>query len=259
MDRGAVSYAVSGETTEWEDILIKKGIKTKEEILVEKGLDPIEYAEAKRRADEKIEIDPDPTIEQKLVNATLEELSDLEEDYDDERILQEYREKRLAELKDRAARDIFGEVYEISKADWVAEVTNASNDCTVIIHLYQDYVALCGVVANVLIDLAQKFKHLKFVKIKATSAVENWRDELLPTLFIYQEGSLKHQLIGAQALGGAHLQTENLEWKLAQLGILETEMEEEPHQHNFKMKTIEKGRSEFVVQRSEYDDDSDDY
>jgi hypothetical protein len=29
------TYAVSGETTEWEDILIKKGIRTKEEVLLE--------------------------------------------------------------------------------------------------------------------------------------------------------------------------------------------------------------------------------
>ena len=34
------SYEVSGETTEWEDILIKKRIITKEEVLINKGLNP---------------------------------------------------------------------------------------------------------------------------------------------------------------------------------------------------------------------------
>ena len=34
------TYAVSGETTEWEDILIKKGITTKEDVLMAKGLNP---------------------------------------------------------------------------------------------------------------------------------------------------------------------------------------------------------------------------
>lgn len=34
------SYEVSGETTEWEDILIKKGITTKEDVLLSKGLNP---------------------------------------------------------------------------------------------------------------------------------------------------------------------------------------------------------------------------
>jgi hypothetical protein len=32
------TYEYSGETTEWEDIMIKKGIKTKEQIFAEKGL-----------------------------------------------------------------------------------------------------------------------------------------------------------------------------------------------------------------------------
>lgn len=34
------TYAISGETTEWEDILIKKGITTKEDVLLSKGLNP---------------------------------------------------------------------------------------------------------------------------------------------------------------------------------------------------------------------------
>ncbi len=45
MSRGigtSTYYEVSGETTEWEDILIKKGIKTKEEVLLEKGLNPFD-------------------------------------------------------------------------------------------------------------------------------------------------------------------------------------------------------------------------
>jgi len=34
------TYEHSGNTTEWDDILIKKGIRTREEILMEKGLNP---------------------------------------------------------------------------------------------------------------------------------------------------------------------------------------------------------------------------
>jgi hypothetical protein len=36
------SYEISGDTTEWDDILIKKGIRTKDEILIEKGLNPLD-------------------------------------------------------------------------------------------------------------------------------------------------------------------------------------------------------------------------
>jgi isopentenyl diphosphate isomerase/L-lactate dehydrogenase-like FMN-dependent dehydrogenase len=34
------TYEVSGNTTEWDDILISKGITTKEDVLLAKGLNP---------------------------------------------------------------------------------------------------------------------------------------------------------------------------------------------------------------------------
>jgi len=40
MQGSGTTYAYSGETTEWEDILISKGITTKESVLLGKGLNP---------------------------------------------------------------------------------------------------------------------------------------------------------------------------------------------------------------------------
>ena len=37
---GEVKYAISGDMTEFEDILIDKGITTKENILLNKGVNP---------------------------------------------------------------------------------------------------------------------------------------------------------------------------------------------------------------------------
>ena len=55
---------------------------------------------------------------------------------------------------------------------------------------------------QVLPPVARKFKAVKFVKIVATSAVENWPDRNLPTLFIYRGGELQTQLLGVKRLGG---------------------------------------------------------
>lgn len=35
-------YEITGENTEWEDILIKKGITTQENVLLSKGINPEE-------------------------------------------------------------------------------------------------------------------------------------------------------------------------------------------------------------------------
>lgn len=41
MNQGSgATYEISGNTTEWEEILISKGIRTREEVYLEKGLNP---------------------------------------------------------------------------------------------------------------------------------------------------------------------------------------------------------------------------
>jgi hypothetical protein len=36
------SYEISGENTEWEDVLIRKGITTQDEVYLKKGLNPLD-------------------------------------------------------------------------------------------------------------------------------------------------------------------------------------------------------------------------
>lgn len=40
------TYEISGELTEWEDIMINKGIKTRDQIFIEKGLNPEDVSAA---------------------------------------------------------------------------------------------------------------------------------------------------------------------------------------------------------------------
>jgi len=72
----------------------------------------------------------------------LDELDELE-DSEDEAVLLEYRQKRIAEIKALADRSKFGYVGEISAQDYVGEVNKAGKDIWVVLHLYkQGYVAL---------------------------------------------------------------------------------------------------------------------
>nr|CAG8557685.1 12602_t:CDS:2 [Entrophospora candida] len=101
--------------TEWNDILRARGIlppksgPTEEEIFEE--------------LDKEIRDKHDKHLEDK----SLEELDELE-DEEDERILMEYRKKRIAEMKAEAIRGKFGQVIQISKTDFVKDVTE-TNQC----------------------------------------------------------------------------------------------------------------------------------
>ena len=224
------TYERTGETTEWDDILIKKGIRTKEEILLEKGLNPEDFIEKVDDIDRILQEQP-LTLEETLEGATLEDLDELDEEdeFSDSRLLDEYRQRRLAELKTAQVQNRFGDLCEISKADWIRDVTDCSQTCWVAVHLYQDSIIECGLVDAAMTALAPRFKYVKFVKIRSTSAVENWPERNLPTIFFYNEGQLKKQLITIKSIGGKTMQPDDLEWYMVENKIITTsELEEDP-------------------------------
>lgn len=67
---------------------------------------------------------------------TLDELDELE-DEEDEKVLLEYRRKRMAEIRELAGKTKFGDVREISAQDYVQEVNNAGEEIWVVLHLYK--------------------------------------------------------------------------------------------------------------------------
>lgn len=114
------------ETTEWEDILKEKGVipeKTEEELAEEALLEVVE---------ETVErFDPH---ENKDIDELDEDLEDA--DSDEERILEEYKQRRLMQMKAEALMPRFGPgVAYVSAADWKREVTEASDSIHVVVHL----------------------------------------------------------------------------------------------------------------------------
>lgn len=70
----------------------------------------------------------------------MEEFDDLEDNLnlDDDHFLQEYRKKRLAEMKEAVKIARYGSVLPISGSDFVLEVSEALADVWVVIILYKD-------------------------------------------------------------------------------------------------------------------------
>jgi hypothetical protein len=180
--------------------------------------------------------------------------SDDEEFYLDDptmdQALQQYRQARLAELQQEhltmlcKRKRSFGEVVPIVRADWTREVNDASrgtgtgnstddvdsesgtDPCWVIIlltaspgMLSQAQGVECVRVERAVHELATNIRHrfVKFVSIPFQAAIEHWPAENLPTLFLYYDGTCRHQLIGLTSMGGPGVNAPRLEWTLAQL------------------------------------------
>ncbi|XP_013395433.1 phosducin-like protein 3 [Lingula anatina] len=161
---------------------------------------------------------------------TLDELDDIEDEIDEEeeRIFEQYRKQRMAEMRAAQMKAKFGEVREITKADYVDEVNKAGDGVWVVLHIYKDSIPLCKLLNQHLSLLARKNPQVKFLKSISSLCIPNYPDKNLPTIFLYFEGDLKKQWVGPLNFGGMNFKCDELEWMLAKAGVLETELETPP-------------------------------
>jgi len=235
------------ETTEWEDIQVKMGNMPQRQII--RAPTAEEYDEDAANDRDLLESAADAVLDK----ASLEQLHELEDDFEDDKVLEEYRKKRIAEMQNQALKDRFGTLTTITEQDYKREVTEAG-DVWVVVFLYKFGLPHCQLLEQHLNVLARKFKSTKFVQIKAEHAIKNYPDKNLPTLLIYYQSDVKQQFLGLKPFGGEGMTTDELEWQLAQVGAIASEMEGRPR----KQKSAAFGSSIIGRSRPADDDDDDD-
>ena len=246
-DRGAQATPFSTRLTDFDDALIKRGICSREQCLLAKGmsedqvLDTLvaEEVELQTRAAEDTlraslldrELNPERVREEVASHATVKQLDELEEDdeFADDAFLAKYRQQRISELQEKNRQKVHGEVLEISRDQWTREINAASSLSWVFVHLYEEYVKDCVVLNRVLAELAKKHAQVKFVKIRAKTAVPDWPDGNLPAAYLYKDGAMRKQLVGSRemATGPPPFTALSVERKLVELGVLKVEDVEE--------------------------------
>jgi thiol-disulfide isomerase/thioredoxin len=117
--------------------------------------------------------------------------------------------KRMKEMQEISSKEKYGEVRQISKPDFVKEVTEASKECAVILHLYNDTIPACKLMARHLSQLAQRYKAVKFLKIVADQCIPNYPDRNVPTLLVYVDGDIRANMVGAILFGGMKMTVES--------------------------------------------------
>ncbi|KAJ3188076.1 hypothetical protein HDU82_004101, partial [Entophlyctis luteolus] len=202
----------------WNDILREKGIIPEKEITEEQLIELVDETMEKKyglvAGGEKL-----------LEACSLDELNELEDEIDldqDDRILEQYRKQRMAELHQLAKREIYGSVVQISKPDWQTEVTDASKNVPVVVVLFQSSLPACKLVLAHMDLLARTHRAVKFLKIVGDQCIPNYPDRNCPTLIIYKDGDILANLVGIQALGGANVRAYDLERMLVGYKVIES-------------------------------------
>lgn len=242
------SYAHSAATTEFDDALLQRGIVTREQVLLAKGMSVADAerflrvpnddddaagrtdtGEVSSSANNRSQTKDSPSLDEKM-NGGESDSDNSDEDDEDDEFMKEYRKKRLQELHNASAattdpdcldqkrqRRRFGQAIFIDRTDWIREVNEGSVDSWVIVCLTSSDSERTGLVQRHIQDLAVSHEGVKFVCIPAHSAIPNWPTSNLPSLFVYRHGSLHHELLRL----AADISIEELEQKLIDLLVLE--------------------------------------
>ncbi|KAI9716127.1 MAG: hypothetical protein M1812_005555 [Candelaria pacifica] len=195
--------------TEWNDILRKHGV------IPEKPPSPtpiIEEAlqEARRLAHEN-----------RLEGKTVDELDELE-DEEDEAFLEQYRKQRFAELSTISTASKFNQVYPLQKPDYQRDVTEASKNSFVLVHLTSSLGANTEsrLLTELWRELARLFGDIKFCEIKADMCIEGYPEKNTPTILVYKDGDIKRQIVTLKELRGQNTVLEDLEELLKSVGAI---------------------------------------
>ena len=113
--------------------------------------------------------------------------------------------------------------------EFVAEVNQAGDGVGVVLLLFKKGHYGSSYMLVTLERLAAKFGDVKFLKIVSTECIPGYPDRNLPTLLVYKDDDMLAQWVGTKMFGGAQYSADDVEWELAQLGVLATELAKNPH------------------------------
>lgn len=186
------------EDTEWNDILRSHGI------IPERPPSPTQ--ELEEALDQAVR----RQHENRLEGKDLDELDALE-DEEDEDFLNTYKQKRFAQLKELTSKQNFGLVYPITKPEYKSEVTDASMDNYVFLHMTLSSALQSRLLSAHMQTLARKYPEIKFCEIPANRCVENYPEANCPTIIIYHQTHVVKQYVTLMQLGGNDCQIDDIE------------------------------------------------
>eukprot|EP00906_Rhabdomonas_costata_P024291 RCo034941 len=204
-------------TTEWEDAQYKIGNK------IGKYANPeLELRILAQRAQRQGKfVDEEVPDEDPNEGKTLEEIEQqLEDDYDEDRALEELRKRRLAELQQEAAKPKFGSLRRIDKGSYTEEVSRAPPGVWVVLLMQQPGHSGCQALRAVLEQAAVAHPLVKFAEILSTDCVAGFPDSELPFVVVYRDGQLQAQRTGLPPWGGQRLSLATVRRALLHVGVL---------------------------------------
>jgi len=236
------------ETTGFEDVLINGGI-----------LDPVEKRTTNDEHNTKMQEE-----QSKIHPLQSKSLAQLEQNFDgksDEDVLEAFRRRRIAELKEQHQMTKKAAVIDITEKTFEQEVKNAPQDGYVVLLLHRNNHKESDLMSNCVSFLAGKFPSVKWLRLVAVEgSIANFPLSHCPALLVYQRGEKKRQFATLSPFAGLKTTPAMVEWVLAnEAGIFKTEMQQDPRDAvRFKIRKMASKKRSSAVRRSGKNDSSED-
>ena len=121
---------------------------------------------------------------------------------------------------------------------------------------------MCNLINQYLTTLSRKFPETKFIKSISTTCIPNYPDQNLPTIFVYYEGELKNQIVGAAGFNGTKLKQDDLEIMLHRFGAVKStlNLDRDDDENDTRLKACENEmiktiRQSILNKNDDYSDD----
>ncbi|KAF7722072.1 hypothetical protein EC973_003721 [Apophysomyces ossiformis] len=143
---------------------------------------------------------------------------------EDDEMLQQYREKRLAQLKQMNNREtrrqhrVFGTLEDVQAEDYAMAIDKEWRTVPVIIHLHDKSIPQCQTLDVHLRDLAQKYALAKFIRVSASDLEFDLVGS--PAILAYKSGILVANLVRFVDEAGSRFSVEDVEDVLLRYGAL---------------------------------------
>ena len=119
-------------------------------------------------------------------------------------------------MKEAARLEVHGHVQVLREQEFVQEVSKAPKGTYVVLHLFASTEPECLQLDKHMAVVANKFRAVKFCKIRAQEAIHNFPNHKCPTILVYHNGNIIKQIEKLGAFGGARISPASIEWVLAQ-------------------------------------------
>nr|XP_009857665.1 phosducin-like protein [Ciona intestinalis] len=152
-------------------------------------------------------------------------------DNEDKEFMDWYNKKRIMELKNKFASKwvgiAFGKVTNLTGENYVEEIESEKKFVTIIIHIYDDNVPACEAMNGCIQVLAQKYRTVKFCKVKASEArvSSNFVENGLPALLAYKNNVIIGNFVALSETLGEDFYATDVESFLHSYGTLPTSNE----------------------------------